>query len=59
MPYVRHGEQGLHSLHLTHPYPQETLLLINFGHSVGLDGLLYPEAYAMLVHIEEKQMLQG
>jgi len=57
--FVRNREQCLHSLDVADPHPQAAVLLIDFRHAVGVDGLLDADPYSMLIYIEEQQLLQG
>ena len=56
---VGNREQGLDSLDVADADSQTTVLLIDFRHPIGIDGLLNADAYAMLVDVEKQQLLQG
>src|SRR5258708_2126114 len=55
---VGYREQRLHSRNVAHTDPQAAVMLIDFRHSIGLYRLLDPDAHAMLVDVEEQQLLQ-
>ncbi len=56
---VGNREQGLDSLDVADADPQAAVLLIDFRHAIGIDGLLNTDSYAMLVYVEKQQLLQG
>jgi hypothetical protein len=57
-PRVGYGKQSLNTVDVPHSDTQGTLLFMDLGYAVGLDGLLNAEPYPMLVHVEKEQMLQ-
>jgi hypothetical protein len=57
--FVGNREQGLDSVDVADTDPQTAVLLIDFGHAIGIDGLLNADSYAMLVYVEKQQLLQG
>jgi len=57
--FVGNREQGLDSVDVADTDPQTAVLLIDFRHAIGIDGLLNADSYAMLVYVEKQQLLQG
>ena len=56
---VRNREQSLDPFYVADTDPQAAVLLIDFRHAIGVDGLLDADPHAMLIHIEKQQLLQG
>lgn len=56
---VGYCEQSLHSGDLADTDPQAAVLLVDFRHPIGVDGLLNTDSYTMLVYIEKQQLFQG
>ena len=52
-------EQGLDSGYVADAHAQAAVLLIDFRHTIGIDGLLNADSYTVLVYIEKQQLLQG
>jgi len=59
LSFVGNREQGLNSGDVADTDPQAAVLLINFRHAIGVDGLLNADSYAMLVYVEKQQLLQS
>ncbi len=57
--FVGNREQSLDSGDVADAHPQAAVLLIDFRHPVGVDGLLNAHSYTMLVYVEKQQLLQG
>ena len=55
---IRYREQGLHAGDVSHADTQTAVLLVDFRHSVGIYGLLDPDADTMLIDVEEQQLFQ-
>lgn len=51
--------KGLNPVDVAYADPQTAVLLKDFRHSIGVDGLLDADSYAMLVDVEKQQLLQG
>jgi hypothetical protein len=58
-PSIRDREEGLHACNVAHPHPQPALLFKDLGYSISVYGVLNTHPYAMLVYVEEQQLLQG
>jgi len=56
---IRNREQGLDAFYVADTHPQAAVLLIDFRHAIGVDGLLDPDPNTMLIHVEKQQLLQG
>jgi hypothetical protein len=56
---VRNREQGLDSFDVADTHTQAAVLLIDFRHAIGVDGLLDADPDSMLIHVEKQQLLQG
>ena len=56
---VRNREQGLDAFNVADADPQVAVLLIDFRHAIGVDGLLDADPDSMLIHVEKQQLLQG
>ena len=56
---VRNREQCLHSLDVADADGQLAFVLADLGYTIGLDGLLYAEPDAVLIHIEEQQLFES
>ena len=56
---VGNREQSLHSGDVADTDPQSAVLLVDFWHPIGVDGLLNTDSYTMLVYIEKQQLFQG
>jgi hypothetical protein len=57
--FIGDGEQGLNSLDVADAYAQAAVLRVDFGHSIGVDGLLNAHPYSVLIYVEKQQLLQG
>ena len=57
--FVGNREQRLHSGDVADTDPQAAVLLVDFRHPIGVDGLLNTDPYTMLVYIEKQQLFQG
>ena len=57
--FVGNGEQGLHAGDIADADAQAAILLIDFGHPVGIDRLLNAHSNTMLIDVEEKQLFEG
>ena len=57
--FIGNREQGLHSGNVAYADAQAAVLLIDLGHTVGVDRLLNPHSYTMLIHVEKQQLFQG
>jgi len=51
-------EQGLDSRDVANANAQAAVLLIDFGHPIGIDGLLNSHPDPMLVYVEKQQLLE-
>jgi hypothetical protein len=49
----------LDSFNVADTDPQGAVLLIDFRHTIGIDGLLDADPHSMLIHVEKQQLLQG
>jgi hypothetical protein len=56
---VGNCEQGLDSGDIADTDPQAAVLLIDFRHAIGIDGLLDTDSYTVLVYIEKQQLFEG
>lgn len=57
--FLGNGEESLNAGDVADTDPQAAVLLVDFRHSIGIDRLLNADSYAMLVHVEKQQLLQG
>ncbi len=57
--FVGNGEKGLHAGNIADTDTQAAVLLIDFGHPVGVDRLLDAHPYTVLVDVEKQQLFQG
>ena len=55
---IGYREQGLDSFDVPDADGQTAVVLMDLGNAVSLDGLLDPEAHAMLVDVEEQELFQ-
>jgi hypothetical protein len=56
---IRNCEERLDAFYVADTDPQAAVLLVDFGHAIGVDGLLDADADTMLVNVEKQQLLQG
>jgi len=57
-PLIGNREKGLDSVDVAYADAQAAVLLIDFRHPIGIDGLLNADSYTMLIYVEKQQLFQ-